>query len=365
MMRKIVYMEWVKVKRRARYEMGGSSVAQVKIEEFPGARAVVDMNDFNLYGYRPLLDRIARRYEVKQDQVVTAPGCSMASYLACAALLHEGDDVLIEKPAYEPLLSVARLIGARITRFARPFRRGFQIDLEDLASKLNPKTRLVVLTNLHNPSGVLASNDVLREVGRLAANVGAHVLVDEVYLDFLFERRPRSSVHLGSNFVVTSSLTKAYGLGGLRCGWALASPKLAAAMWRLQDFFGVNGAVPAEKISTFVFENLSLFEDRSRTAVEANRKLVDKFMSSHAHRLQWVPPDGGPVCFPRLLGTEDGWQFAERLYRDHSVRVIPGKFFEMPRHFRLGFGEAPAMLEGGLRRVARALAPQSPVTGST
>jgi aspartate/methionine/tyrosine aminotransferase len=354
-MRKIVYMEWVKLKPQAECEIGGSGVTSVKIAEWPEAREAVEINDFNLYGYRPLLDRIARRYQVGQDQVVTVPGCSMANYLAYAALVRAGDEVLIEKPAYEPLLSIARLLGATVKRFARPFRRGFQIDIDDLASKLTRKTRLVVLTNMHNPSGVLTSNDVLREMGKLARKVGAHVLVDEVYLDFLFERRPPSAVHLGENFVVTSSLTKVYGLDGLRCGWILAAPKLAEAMWRLQDFYGVNGAIPAERISTAAFENIGRFEQRTRKVVQANRKLVDEFMAAHADRLQWVVPDGGPVCFPRLLGSEDGWSFAERLYRDHSTRVIPGKFFEMPRHFRLGFGVNPSTLKTGLTRLSHAL----------
>jgi aspartate/methionine/tyrosine aminotransferase len=355
MMHKIVYMEWVKLKPRAECEIGGSGVTHVKIDEWPEARDAVEINDFNLYGYRPLLDQIARRYDVGPGQVVTAPGCSMANYLACAALVRRGDEVLIEKPAYEPLLSIARLLGAKVKRFARPFHRGFQIDVDDLASKLTRKTRLVILSNMHNPSGVLTSNGVLREIGRLARKVGAHVLVDEVYLDFLFERRPSSAVHLGDNFVVTSSLTKCYGFDGLRCGWILAPPKLAEAMWRLQDFFGVNGAIPAEKIATAAFEDIARFEERTRRVVSANRKLVDEFMAAHADRLQWVSPDGGPVCFPRLKGTEDGWHFAERLYRDHSTRVIPGNFFEMPRHFRLGFGVESSMLRAGLARLSQAL----------
>jgi aspartate/methionine/tyrosine aminotransferase len=355
MMRKIVYMEWVKLKTRAECEIGGSGVTHVKIDEWPEARHAVEINDFNHYGYRPLLRQIAGRYYVRPDQVVTAPGCSMANYLACAALVGAGDEVLIEKPAYEPLLSIARLLGAKVKRFARPFRGGFQIDVDDLAAKLTRKTRLVILSNMHNPSGVLTSNDVLAEVGRLARKVGAHVLVDEVYLDFLFVFRPRSAVHLGDNFVVTSSLTKCYGFDGLRCGWILAAPKLAEAMWRLQDFFGVNGAIPAEKIATAAFEDIARFEERTRRVVSVNRKLVDEFMAAHADRLQWVAPDAGPVCFPRLKGTEDGWHFAERLYQDYSTRVIPGKFFEMARHFRLGFGVESSMLRTGLTRVSRAL----------
>jgi aspartate/methionine/tyrosine aminotransferase len=359
-MRKIVYMEWVKLKPRAKFEIGGSGVTPVTIGELPEAREAVEINDFNLYGYRPLLDQIARRYEVKREQVVTAPGTSMANYLAYAALVRAGDEVLIEKPAYEPLLSIARLLDARITRFARPFRRGFEIDLDDLAAKLTRKTKLVVLTNMHNPSGVLSSHEVLREAGRLAARVGAHVLVDEVYLDFLFEKRPRSAVHLGDNFLITASLTKAYGFDGLRCGWVLAPPKLAEAIWRLQDFYGVNGAVPSEKISTVAFEHLERFEERTRRAVTANRRVVDAFMTAHAKKLKWVAPDGGPVCFPQLLNGEKGWDLAERLYRDYATRVIPGNFFESPKHIRIGFGGKTAALKSGLERLAQALTEPRP-----
>src|SRR5690242_663067 len=121
-------MEWVKLKKAAECEIGGSGVASVKINEWPEALDAVEINDFNLYGYRPLLDRIAKRYDTGPNQVVTATGCSMANYLACAALLRAGDEVLIEKPAYEPLLGIARLLGANVKRFARPFRKGFQID---------------------------------------------------------------------------------------------------------------------------------------------------------------------------------------------------------------------------------------------
>src|SRR5579872_1873458 len=354
-MRKIVYMEWVKLKARAECEIGGSGVTHVKVAEWPQARDVVEINDNNHYGYPPLIRQIAERYEVGTDQVVTAPGCSMANYLAAAAIVKAGDEVLVEKPVYEPLIGIVRLLGANVKRFARSLRRGFAIDIDDLASKLTRKTRLVVLTNMHNPSGVLTSNDELREIGRLARKVGAHVLVDEVYLDFLFDRRPRSSVHLGDNIVVTSSLTKCYGFDGLRCGWVLAPPKLAETMWRLQDFFGVNGAVPAEKIAAAAFENIDRFAERTRVVVEPNRKIVEEFMAAHSDRLQWVAPGGGPVCFPRLLGRENGWDFAERLFRDYSTRVMPGRFFEMPQHFRLGFGGDPAALKNGLARLSQAL----------
>lgn len=354
-MRRIEYMEWVKLKTPAKYEIGGSGVVPVSIEEFPEAREVVDINDFNLYGYRPLVAEIASRYEVKPDQVVTTQGCSMANYLACAAVVKAGDEVLVEKPAYEPLLGVPKLLGAKINRFTRKFEKGYRLDLDEIEKRLTKKTRLIVISNMHNPSGVLASNEMLRELGKIARANKAYVLVDEVYLDFLFENRPKSSVHLGPNFLATASLTKAYGFDGLRCGWILANPDLAKAIWRLQDFYGVNGAIPAEKAATLAFQLLPRFVERTRELIRTNRPLVDSFFAQNEERLEWIPPDGGPVCFPRMKNESDVDAFLETLVNERNTRVIPGYFFESPRHFRLGFGGKRSVLRGGLKNLGEAL----------
>src|SRR5580698_8396854 len=161
-MRKIVYMEWVKTRRRARYEIGGSGVIPVKIDELPEARAALKINEFNLYGYRPLIRALADRYEVSPDQVITAPGTSMANYLAIAATVGAGDEVLVEHPAYEPLLDIPELLGAKVCRFERRFHVDrFHINVGSLSEQLTPRTKLIVLTNPSNPSGILESPDVL------------------------------------------------------------------------------------------------------------------------------------------------------------------------------------------------------------
>jgi hypothetical protein len=353
-MQKIVYMEWVKLRPRAKYEISGSGVRPVHIDELPEAREALDINDFNLYGYRPLVQKIAERYEVAPEQVVTTQGTSMANYLAYASVVRPGDEVLVESPAYEPLIDIPERLSARLTRFERPFRDGFKLDLDRLAAQITKRTRLIVLTNMHNPSGVLESAGVLAEVAKMAAKVRAFVLVDEVYLDFLFEQRPRSSVHLAPNVMVTSSLTKAYGFDGLRCGWILAAPDQAKAMWRLQDFFGVNGAIPAEKTSVVAFERLNYFVERTRAIIKANRPLVDQFMAAHQDQLKWTPPAGGPVCFPKLR-SGSATKFVEKLRAKYEVGLIPGHFFEMPKHFRLGFGGDHANLQEGLARLSEAL----------
>jgi aspartate/methionine/tyrosine aminotransferase len=154
---------------------------------------------------------------------------------------------------------------------------------------------------------------------------------------------------------MTCSLTKAYGLDGLRCGWAIANADVAKAMWRLQDFFGVNGTIPAERTSVVALEHIDRFVERTRAIIGRNRPLIEAFMGQHREQLDWVVPDAGPVCFPRLrAGSAEG--LCERLRAQFDVGVIPGHFFGMPEHFRLGFGGPTEELRAGLERLSECLA---------
>ena len=200
------------------------------------------------YGYRPLLERLGARANVPVDSVVHAQGTSMANHLAMAALLEPGDEVLLEEPGYEAIFAAAQYLGAKIRRFPRKIETGFQVDPREIERAISPRTRMIAITNLHNPSGVRTPDSALKMVGQIARSVGAHVLVDEVYLEMCFDSPWQSAFHLGPNFVVTSSLTKAYGLTALRCGWVFAAPALAERMWRLNDLFGSNSPYPVGSI---------------------------------------------------------------------------------------------------------------------
>src|SRR5207253_2818579 len=204
----------------------------------------------------------------------------MANHLALAAVLEHGDEVLIEQPTYEPILAVAEYLGANIKRFPRSFENDFRVDVEEIKKQISSQTRLVVLTNLHNPSSALVDLVTLRSIGELARDVGARVLVDEVYLEAMFENAPRSSVHLGPEFVATSSLTKGYGLSGLRCGWVLAEPALAQRMRLLHDIFGALAPHPVERLSVLALAKLPKFVTRARRILETNRAVLNEFLDS-------------------------------------------------------------------------------------
>jgi aspartate/methionine/tyrosine aminotransferase len=345
-------MHWAKTQSRARFNLATSGVGSFPLAKLPHVPAL-EINGDSTYGYAPLQQAIARKCGVDPDCVVAAAGTSMANHLVMAALIDPGDEVLIEHPAYELLVSAALFLGARVKRFARAAENGFALDPAAVRAALTPRTRLIVITNLHNPSSVLAPDSTLREVGDLARSVGAHVLVDEVYLDAVYENTPRTSYHLGPEFIVTNSLTKVYGLSGLRCGWILAQPDLARAMWRLNDLFGSIPAHPAELLSVAAFENLDLIRKRARKVVEGDRVLLGEFLRRQpavsAPRTAW-----GTTAFLQLHGA-DVEPLLARLRTDYETTAVPGRFFEMPDRFRIGMGVNTEMFGEGLRRLDLAL----------
>src|SRR5262249_38983414 len=197
------YMHWSKTQSRARYNLATSGVASFPLGELPVKLETLEINGDTSYGYPPLQKAIATHHGVDPDSVVESAGTSMANHLAMAAILEPGDEVLIEYPAYGPILDVAQYLHANVKRFSRTRESGWAVDPREILRAITPKTRLIVITNLHNPTSVLTPDSVLREVGEIARSIGALVLVDEVYLDAVYERTPRTSFHLGSEFVVT------------------------------------------------------------------------------------------------------------------------------------------------------------------
>jgi hypothetical protein len=225
--------------------------------------------------------------------------------------------------------------------------------LGEVERKLTSKTRLVILCNLHNPSSSFTDDNAMRQVGEMAAKVGARVLVDEVYIETLFDQPWSSAFHLGTNFVVTSSLTKAYGLSGIRCGWVLAQPDLVRRMWEIVDFTYGSPVHPAELLAVIALDNLKRIRDRARSLLQTNRQLINEFLAGHS-ALDCEPSRLGTTIFPRLRAgrTEE---FVKILRDRFETSVVPGDFFEQPQHFRIGLGGATETVRGGLERIGAAL----------
>jgi len=348
------YMQYAKLRSGATYNLASSGLMSYPLSELPVALEDLEICGQDFYGYAPLRERIAKLNGVSPDNVVCAAGTSMANHLAFAGTLEPGDEALVEWPTYELLVSTLQYLGATVRYFERRAEENFCVDPEEVARQITPETRLIVLTNLHNPSGALIDNDTLRSVGDIAKQRNARVLVDEVYLEALYEQRPQSAIHLGDHFLVTSSLTKAYGLSGLRCGWVLAAPDLVERMWHINDLYGVNAAHPAELLSVIALDNLDRVAGRAKSLLAANRPALTSFLESRTD-ITCMAPELGTVAFPKL---ERGGT-VERLHRmlreKYDTSIVPGSFFGSPQNFRIGIGGDPEITAEGLKRLGRAL----------
>jgi len=346
------YMNWAKTHSVAKFNLATSGLGNLKLRDLRVSLDDLEITDGG-YGYQPLIQSIATRYRVAPECVVTAAGTSFANHLAMAALIKPGDEVLFEQPAYEPMLAVARYLGADLKRFQRKFENDFRVVPEELAALVSRNTRLIVLTNLHNPSGVLIDDATLEQIGEIARSAGALVLIDEVYMETLFEESPRTSFHLGSEFVVTSSLTKAFGLSGLRCGWIFAEPELAQRMRLLNDIFASTAVHSGERLSVIAMQQLAEIGVHAQQLFDRNRKLLNEFLDTRDD-LEVVRPEFGTVMFPRVRdGSSE--PLCRLLREKYETTVVPGSFFEMPAHFRVGIAGDTDVLEEGLKRLGSAL----------
>jgi len=351
-----VYMRWAKEHAAARFNLANSGMVGISTEDLVLEPGDVLINGDNRDGFAPLLEAIAALYQLKSPQeVVTAGGTSGANFLAFATLIEPGGVVLVEQPTYEPILAALNFMGAEVRRFSRRHENGYRLDLSELRPLISDKVRLVVLTNPHNPSGVMLPASEVGELCRMAEAEGALVLVDEVYRDLWFEAAPPSHVHLGPNVLATSSLTKTYGLSGLRCGWILAGdPKIAARMRRTFDLMDAGGSVPSATLALAALRQLPRLIARSRAIIDPNIEQVHAFLAEHAEWLDCVVPERSMTVFPRLKKEEDSHALYDWL-RSRETSIVPGKYFELPRHFRLGFAVQPETVAEGLRQLSEGL----------
>ena len=346
------YMHWAKFKPPVRYALTSSEVPHFRMDGLPVTIADLELDGASRPRYAPLRQAIGKRYGFPAERIVAADGTSMANFLAMAALISPGDEVLIERPTYEPLIGAASFLGAQIRRFDRKAENGFSLDLAEVSAAISDRTRLIVITNLHNPSGALIEDAELQELAAIAAKRNARILIDEVYLDSAVPPR-RSAAHLGPEFVCTNSLTKVYGLSGLRCGWIFAEPELAERMWRVNDLFGVNQAHQAERLACIAFDHLDEINGETPQMLARNRAIWNEFVGGRDD-IECAPAEHGITVFPFWKGGD-----TERLevhLREHfDTAIVPGRWFEMPHHFRVGLGLPTTDFEEGVSRLGQAL----------
>lgn len=346
-LRPVPYMAWAKAHLESAgiHNLGSSGIRRL-IDPADLDYRVLDLmgETPNADGLPALREAIAARYRLDPARVLVGEGTSLANFLVYAAWIRPGDPVLLEEPHYEPLRCVLEALDARIHPVAvdGPDGHGRMLDL--LRSGRGARWRAAVVTHPHNPTGIEIGADRMRALGAACAEQGAILFVDEAYREILLEDPPGCAAHEGESIVVTSSLTKVFGLSHLRAGWAAGPRTLIDRAARLNDNLGVVHPYITEALSARIYADsrkMGRWRDLVARRMEENRRMLSEFLLRRAGIFEGGMAARGILAFPRVrpsAAVPDAETLCRRARDEANVVVVPGRFFQRPSHVRLAVG---------------------------
>jgi aspartate/methionine/tyrosine aminotransferase len=308
-----------------------------------------------------LRERIAALYPgASPDHVLVTTGSSEANFVTCWRLIEPGDKVTVQAPNYLQTNGLAKNFGAKVTEYRLREELGWEPDLDDLAKTIVPGTKLVVVTNPHNPSGHVLSGAARDAIIQGAAKAGAWILADEVYTGA--ERDGKTTPSFWGKYdklIIVNGLSKAYGLPGLRIGWIVTTPQLSAETWERHDYTTIGPSGATDHLATLALDPAvrPRIIARTRQILNTNYPVIEAWLKSFGGAFSWVPPQAGAICFARHNATMSGPELVERIRSSQDVLLVPGEHFGVPGYLRFGYGNHREELEAALKQVALGLRP--------
>jgi aspartate/methionine/tyrosine aminotransferase len=294
-------------------------------------------------GAPELRQAIAALYQgIDPDEVIVASCAEEGIFLLYHALLGPGDHAIVETPCYESGLELARNAGAEVSPWPRRYEDGWAHDLDALEGLLRPNTRVLYLNQPHNPTGTLMDRATFERVAALAADHGVVLFGDEVYRELEHDPADRlpAACDLNPNAVSLGSISKSYGLPGLRLGWLVTRDQaLRNAIMRIKDYTTICSSAPSEVLTALALRNRQPLLERNHGIVQRNLLRLDALFERHAETFDWIRPVASPIGFPRVRGVGDVDDFCARLAAN-GVLLLPGTVYDEPDHVRFGFGRA-------------------------
>ena len=345
---------------RIRYNLSESSVADQSLSDL--GLTIPDMP--LLYGEHRGRERLrqliaADGQGLSADDVLVTTGAAGALFIIATSLLSADDHLVVIRPNYATNLETPKAVGCSVTHVDLAFEDGFRLDPERIAAAITPKTKLVSVTCPHNPTGVMLSRAELDALVAITARAGCRLLVDETYRDLSFDGPLPPAASLGEHVISVSSLSKAYGVPGIRIGWLITRDLgLQETFLAASEQISICGSVMDEWVAEQVMEKRAAILGPRLVEMRRRLALVSAWMDGE-DRLEWVRPSGGVVGFPRMTAEPAGGTegFYRRLLEDHGAYVGPGHWFEQSdRYFRVGYGwPTSEHLEAGLAAISAAL----------
>ena len=354
---------------RVRYNLSESGVHPLSIQELLGLAGAsaqplleVRLCYSQSNGTDLLRSRIAALYPGSSpDQILVTTGSSEANFLICWRLIEPGDKVALMLPNYLQTWGLAQNFGAEVRGFPLRHEREWEPAPEDIRAAIVPGTKLVVVTNPHNPTGHVLSAEMRKVILERAAEVGAWLLADEVYQGAERDGRTTPSFWGGyERVIVVNGLSKAYGLPGLRIGWIVAPPGFTAEAWARHDYTTIGPSGATDHLAAVALEprmREKLLE-RTRGILASNYPVLEAWLKGFGDTFTWHSPQAGAICLVKYRQSVSALQLVESVRTQHSVLLVPGEHFGLPNHIRFGYGdelhhlkEALAETERGLKRI--------------
>lgn len=337
------------------YDIGESGVKFQTIKDLD-----IDLDETELrYGYHlghpDLRKEIAKQYNGNSlNNIAVTTGASEANFAIIAHLVGSKDNLVVEHPTYPSLYQVARSLGKNLTLFKLEWSDDFRPDLDKLRKLVKPNTKLISLTHPNNPTGSVITKEELKEAIEIAEEVGAYLMVDETYRDLMFGTPPPCAATLNKRAISLTSMSKTWGLPGIRIGWAVADTPIVEAIRTVREQVTICNSSVGEAITKEVLRKRDEILPVIRKAVVSNYKIVEEWMNSQEW-LEWIRPNSGVVCAPRLKKGGSTDKLCELLVKKYRTFTVPGSRMELDGHFRLGFGGEQEELIQGLEQLSRAL----------
>ena len=302
-----------------------------------------------------LRERIAGAYPgATVDHVEVTNGTSEANYLIALSQLGPGDDVAMEVPNYMQMPGVARSLGANVTSFRLREDTGWEPDWDDFERVVTPKTRLLYLSNPNNPTGAVLSDAAMKRIADRCTETGTWLLADEVYLGAEIDRpRTKSFWGLSDRVIVTSGLSKAYGIPGVRIGWMIGPPAVVAACWTQHDYITIGPNKMSDRIARIAVdpENRERCYYRTREILRHNLPIAREWIKSFNGRLTWREPQAGAIALLNYHSAIPSVELAERVRVNQNTLIVPGSHVGLEGYVRVWLGGREEFLREGLRRI--------------
>ena len=285
-------------------------------------------------------------------------GTSEANYLAALSLLQEGDGFALEVPNYMQLWGVPRNMGAKVSTFQLRQEENWEPDWAEFERAVNPQTRLVYVSNPNNPTGSVLSAGAMERIVKRCEEMDAYLLADEVYLGAEIDcPRTPSFWGMSDRVIVTSGLSKAYGIPGVRIGWIVGPEDLVRECWTQHDSVTICPNKLSDAVARIAVqeENRERLYERGRNLLQRNQRIFSEWVVGLGEGFSYVPPEAGAMAFLKYSSPTPSLELVERIRSNQSTLIVPGIHLGLERYLRIWLGGEKAYLEEGLRRVAEEL----------